>query len=105
MIGWIKRKLRGADRHDAELVGRLVAGSLNMISGRRSPLLESLLDKDPDRAFELAVKSVAKGIGVKVDATEVRLAVAAIMLERVHQQRVAEDARHLDAMIKLESGG
>ncbi len=97
--GWLKRKVR---RTDPQLVGRIVAGALNMLSGRRSPLVEALLAKDPDRAFELAVKSAARGLGVEVDATEVRLAVAAVILERTHQQLVAENQRHLEAMLKLE---
>jgi len=54
-----------------------------MLSGRRSPLVEALLAKDPDRAFELAVKSAARGLGVAVDATEVRLAVAAVQLDHL----------------------
>lgn len=97
--GWLGRKL---GRTDPKTVARLVAAALNLISGKRSPLLDAALARDPDRAFELAVKAAAKAARISIDAREVRLAIAAIALEATHQQFVKEQERHLEAMLKLE---
>lgn len=44
------------------------------------------IERDPDRAFELAVKAAAKAAGVEVNARQVRLAVAQVALEYESQR-------------------
>lgn len=85
MIAWLRR------RKIVKVATKLLAGD---------PYLRSMAQSNQDRAFDAAVNAAAKVAGIKVDAEQVRLAVAALELELTHQRLVAEKARHDEAMKK-----
>lgn len=95
-MDWLMRALK------SRTIRRLVLDALHLLA-HRSPLVDALLERDPDRAFELAVKAAAKRAGIAIDATAVRLAVAEIIFARTRQQLDAENRRHLDEMLRLEA--
>lgn len=61
-----------------------------------------LAQSNQDMAFDAAVRFAAAKVGIDVDATEVRIATAAVRLAIVRDELARESARHEAAMLRIK---